>query len=52
MNSDLKDPTRMMFFPSVVIAYNIHVLIKEITSHWPGMKENVGQNRVEKGNNI
>ena len=52
MNKDLKDPARVMFFPYVVNAYNIYVLMKEMASHWPSMKENMGQNRVEKGNNI
>ena len=52
MNNDLKDPSRVMFFPYVVIAYNIYVLIKEMASHCPSMKENMGQSRVEKGNNI
>ena len=52
MNKDLKDPARVRFFPYVVNAYNIYVLIKEMESHWPGMKENLGQSRVEKGNNI
>ena len=52
MKKDLKDPVRVMFFPYVVNAYNIYVLIKEMASHWPSMKENMGQNRVEKGNNI
>ena len=52
MNNDLKDRARVMFFPYVVNAYNIYVLIKEMASHWPSMKENMGQNRVEKGNNI
>jgi hypothetical protein len=40
-----------MFFPYVVIAHNIYVLIKEMASLWPSMKENMGQTRVEKGNN-
>ena len=52
MNKDLKDPARVMFFAYVVNAYNIYVLIKEMASHWPSMKENMGQSRVEKGNNI
>ena len=39
MNKDLKDPARVMFFPYVVNAYNIYVLIKEMASHWPSMKE-------------
>ena len=52
MNKDLKDPTRLMFFPYVVNAYNIYVLIKEMENHWPSMKENVGQTLVEKGNNV
>ena len=52
MNKDLKDPTGVMFFPYVVNAYNIYVLIKEMASHWSSMKENMGQRRVEKGNNI
>ena len=52
MYNDLKDPARVMLFPYVVIAYNIYVLIKEMASHWPSMKENMGQSRVEKGNNI
>ena len=52
MNKDLKDPARVMFFPYVVYAYNIYILIKEMASHWPSMKENIGQSRVEKGNNI
>ena len=52
MNIDLKDPARMMFFPYVMIAYNIYVLIKEMESHWPSMKEIMGQSQVEKGNNI
>ena len=52
MNKDLKDPARVMFFAYVVNAYNIYVLIKEMASHWPSMKENMGQSRVEKSNNI
>ena len=52
MEKDLKDPASVMFFAYVVYAYNIYVLIKEMASHWPSMKENMGQNRVEKGNNI
>jgi hypothetical protein len=52
MNNDLKDPARVMFFSYVVIAHNIYVLIKEMASHWPSMKENMGQSRVENGNNI
>ena len=52
MNKDLEDPTRVMFFPYVVNAYNIYVLMKEMASHWPSMKENIGQNWVEKGKNI
>ena len=52
MNKDLKDPTRVRFFPYVVNADNIYVLIKEMASHWPGMKENMGQTLVEKGNNV
>ena len=52
MNKHLKDPARVMFFAYVVNAYNIYVLIKEMASHWPSMKENMGQSRVEKGNNI
>ena len=52
MNKDLKDPARVMLFPYVVNAYNIYVLIKEMESHWPSMKENMSQSRVEKGNNI
>ena len=50
MNKDLKDPANMRLFPYVVNAYNIYVLIKEMASHWPSMKENVGQTLVEKGN--
>ena len=42
MKKDLKDPVRVMFFPYVVNAYNIYVLIKEMASHWPNMKENMG----------
>ena len=49
MNKDLKNPARVMFFAYVVNAYNIYVLIKEMASHWPSMKENMGQSRVEKG---
>ena len=52
MNKDLKIPTRVMFFPYVVNAYNNYILIKEMESHWPSMKENMGQSRFEKGNNI
>ena len=52
MNKDLKEPARVRFFPYVVNANNIYVLIKEMESHWPSMKENMGQSRVEKGNNI
>ena len=52
MNKGLKDPVRVMLFPYVVNAYNTYVLIKEMASHWPSMKENMGQGRVEKGNNI
>ena len=52
MNKDLKDLVRVMFFPYVVNAYNIYVLMKEMASHWPTMKENMGQSRVEKGNDI
>ena len=33
MNNGLKDPARVMFFPYVVNAYNIYVLIKEMASH-------------------
>ena len=43
MNKDLKDPARVGLFPYVVNAYNIYVLFKEMASHWPGMKENMGQ---------
>ena len=39
MNKYLKDPARVMFFAYVVNAYNIYVLIKEMASHWPSMKE-------------
>ena len=52
MNKDLKDPARVRLFPYVVNAYNIYVLIKEMASHRPSMKENVGQTLVEKGNNV
>ena len=52
MNKDLEDPSRVTFFPYVVNAYNIYVLIKEMASHWPSMKENVGQTLVEKGHNV
>ena len=52
MNKDLKDPARVMFFAYVVNAYNIYVLIKEMASHWPSMKENVGPTLLEKGNNV
>ena len=48
MNKDLKDPARVRLSPYVVNAYNIYVLIKEMESHWPSMKENVGQTLVEK----
>lgn len=52
MNNDLKDPARVRFFPYVVTAYNIYVLIKGMASHWLSTKENMGQSRLEKGNNI
>ena len=52
MNKDLKDPSRVIFLAYVVNAYNIYVLIKEMASRWPSMKENVDQSRVQKGNNI
>ena len=39
MNNDLKDPARVMFFPYVVNAYNIYVLMKEMASHWPTRKK-------------
>ena len=52
MNKDLKDPSRVIFLAYVVNAYNIYVLIKEMASLWPSMKENMGHSRVEEGKNI
>ena len=52
MNKDLKDPARVRFFPYVLNAYNIFVLVKEMASHWPSMNKNMVQSQVEKGNNI